>query len=96
MTFEELEHILVIGINGANKMDKNIKEIIIEYLKKNNVDGLCNSTVECGCGIDNLFLCESSFGNCVPAKYRECENCILDKRCKQQKTLKLNFCYFPL
>lgn len=44
----------------------NCKEIIIEKLKALGADGLCGD--DCGCGIDNLFPCDSCCLDCVPAK----------------------------
>lgn len=54
----------------------NVKEIIIEHLKKINADGLC--TENCGCGIDDLFPCREDFSNCIPAKLGKCS----DEKCE--------------
>lgn len=35
----------------------NLQEIIKKYLEDNGFDGLCGD--ECGCSIDELFVCES-------------------------------------
>lgn len=51
-----------------------VKEIVIEYLKENGYDGLCNNS--CGCGIDDLFPC--SFENtdiCETAYKVACKGC---------------------
>lgn len=52
-----------------------IKEIILDYLKKNNYDGLCNPDVECGCGIDDFMPCDNIDINCQPAYKKLCKNC---------------------
>lgn len=49
----------------------NCKDIIIAKLKELGADGLCCE--ECGCGLDDLFLCDSSFEDCVPAIYKDNE-----------------------
>ena len=43
------------------------KEIIYNYLKDNGYDGLCDDSMECGCGLDELMLCEIFDINCTPA-----------------------------
>lgn len=57
----------------------NCGEIIKKYLIDNGFDGLACTEVDCGCDIDNLFLCEEHPYNCVPAikvttKCEDCEN----------------------
>lgn len=44
----------------------NVRDIVIEYLKKHGYDGLTNDE-ECGCGIDDLFPCEACPDRCEPA-----------------------------
>lgn len=57
-----------------------VREIVKDYLKNNNYDGLCCiegfGAVPCGCGVDDLFPCVSladgwgdNIPNCQPAKY---------------------------
>lgn len=46
----------------------NVKKIIIAKLRELGADGLCCE--DCGCPIDDLFLCESCCEDCVPAKKR--------------------------
>lgn len=36
-----------------------LREIVEKYLKDNGHSGLVNTYIECGCGIGDLFLCES-------------------------------------
>lgn len=43
-----------------------VKEIIKEYLLKNNYDGLCSDR-QCYCDIKNLISCEVSIEFCQPA-----------------------------
>jgi hypothetical protein len=53
-----------------------VDEIIVDYLKTNGFDGLCN--VECGCPIDDLHPCGEINSDCVPAYKHErakCEGC---------------------
>lgn len=35
----------------------NIKEITIDWLKKNGYTGLCSPELECGCPLEDLMLC---------------------------------------
>lgn len=53
----------------------NIKEIVIENVKKSNADGLCNTEYACGCPTSNLFICCSVEGECEPAKVYTCAKC---------------------
>lgn len=41
----------------SEEMDKTVKEIIEEYLKKNGYDGLYNADGNCGCCLDDLCPC---------------------------------------
>ena len=57
-----------------------VKEIIINYLKKNGYDGLCGDS--CGCGLNDFQPCDEDFGNCEPAYYHphpDCSKC--DVKC---------------
>lgn len=40
-----------------------VKEIVIEYLKKNGYSGLCGDY--CGCEIDDLAPCDNNMCDCV-------------------------------
>lgn len=44
-----------------------VADLVLNYLKKNNFDGLVNPDDECGCGIDNLAPCDSNCMGCEPA-----------------------------
>ena len=39
----------------------NIREIIKQYLEQNGYDGLCDESGECGCYVEDLFICHGSF-----------------------------------
>ena len=49
-------------------MSLNVKQILVEYLKSNGYDGLCNWG--CGCGIDNLNYDNCISSNCKAAVKR--------------------------
>ena len=40
----------------------NCKQIVIDYLKANRFDGLCNPEIPCGCLIDDLAPCGFGMG----------------------------------
>jgi hypothetical protein len=44
----------------------NVAEILRKYLENNNFDGLCNSDLECGCELDDLFPCDENAQDCKP------------------------------
>jgi len=48
----------------------NAKDIIIDWLKEHDFDGLCLPQEECGCEIDDLFLCDGNPYECQPGKKR--------------------------
>ncbi|MCP3680307.1 MAG: hypothetical protein GY782_08680 [Gammaproteobacteria bacterium] len=51
----------------------NVKEIIIDYLKKNGYDGMVNEFEECGCELTDLYPCEVIHVNeCEPGYKKEC------------------------
>lgn len=45
----------------------DVKDIVIKYLKKNNYHGLCEPSLECGCGIDDFAPCGGMKMECKPA-----------------------------
>ena len=56
----------------------SVREMIAQSLRQQGYDGLYNEDGECGCGIDNLMLCENSIaglGDCRPAFERTCPCC---------------------
>lgn len=54
-----------------------IKEIIRNYLKEHGYDGLVLVDCECGCPIDDLFVCENPHADCEPACLRHCCDCAI-------------------
>ena len=49
----------------------SVKDMVEEYLKKNNYDGLWNT--DCGCFIKDLMPCNSYSGDCKPGHERKVE-----------------------
>jgi hypothetical protein len=52
---------------------KTVRDIIIDYLKSNECDGLCHPDFHCGCGIEDILnddCCYDYFylWYCIPAK----------------------------
>jgi hypothetical protein len=43
-----------------------VRDIVIEYLQKNNYEGIYNEEIECGCFIDDLVPCGGSCCECSP------------------------------
>ena len=58
----------------------NAKEILVNYLKENEFEGLVDPG-ECGCGIDDLAPCGGCFLDCQPAKSRKCDPANCDSPC---------------
>lgn len=52
-----------------------VKEIILDFLNKNNYDGLFNPDINCGCGIDDFIPCDITIDECQPAYKKKCEKC---------------------
>lgn len=55
-------------------VNMNVGDIIKDYLISIGADGLCNPDLECGCSINELFLCDSCFDQCETAKKTICED----------------------
>ena len=69
-----------------------VKEIIINYLKKNGYDGLCGDS--CGCGLNDFQPCDEDFGNCEPAYFHpnpDCSKC--DVLCDAYDGDQVTVCY---
>ena len=49
-----------------------VLDIVVEYLQKNNYDGLVNSNYECGCVIDDIAPCGEINGDCVSGYKQMC------------------------
>lgn len=50
-----------------------IREIIEQYLKDNNYDGLAGD--DCGCKISDLMCCDNPTPNCQPGYTITCKDC---------------------
>lgn len=54
----------------------DVRGIIINFLKANGYDGLVNLEAECGCGLDELNLCDGPCVDCEPAyRWATCDGC---------------------
>jgi len=54
----------------------NVKEIVMEYLAREGFDGLCNTDLECGCGLlDDFAPCEEMGHDCQPSYMCNCGSC---------------------
>lgn len=62
------------NLTTENKPE-TIRDVVVEYLKKNGYDGLCG--VSCGCGIDDPFPCGEIRPGCSPGYKRthKCGDC---------------------
>jgi len=71
-----------------------VKEIVKEYLEKNNYDGLTNTDIYCGCGLDDFMPCSNeNICKCKPAYIKLCNNCEKDKNCILQNEINTNYCF---
>lgn len=53
-----------------------IRKILTRAIKKAGGDGLCNPRAGCGCGLQDLFICEGPcLDGCVIAKKKHCRDC---------------------
>jgi len=48
----------------------NAKDIIVDWLKEHDFDGLCFPEYDCGCFINGLIPCDSNPCFCEPGKKR--------------------------
>lgn len=52
-----------------------VRNIVVDYLIKNGYEGLVEPDGECGCGLDDLFTCDSeNIEGCQPGYKIPC-NC---------------------
>lgn len=52
-----------------------IREMALEWLKANKMDGLLNEG-ECGCKLDDLIPCDlECTADCEAVKFKDCEEC---------------------
>ena len=42
-------------------------DIVREYLEQNGFDGLCHAETECGCHLQDFFICGENLAECEPA-----------------------------
>ena len=75
---------------------KTVREMVAEYLKKIGADGLCDPKKECGCGIDELFVCGEDPASCVPAVFVRCRDCLHVPNCVYAYANVNEGCYQPL
>lgn len=52
-----------------------VKEILTKWLSNNGYSGLCHPESECGCGLEDLIVCEMACDECVPARHVACPDC---------------------
>ena len=63
---------------------KTVKDILAEYLVKNDYDGLCADGADCGCLLSDLMPCQGEgIEHCQPAwrvdcDGKDCDNDICD------------------
>ncbi len=55
---------------GIPKPNTEVSDIVRDWLKLNNFDGLCHGESECGCHFDDFLICQGdggAFPQCRPA-----------------------------
>lgn len=78
-------------------MTNTLREMIVAQLKQLGADGLANPCEDCGCGIEELGLCECpNLNDCVAAKWRACFECEWNGACELQDYGISTGCYFPI
>ena len=79
-------------------MTNILREMIVTQLKQLGADGLANPCEDCGCGIEELGLCECpNLNDCVAAKWRACFECERNGTCDLQSEYEISTgCYFPI
>lgn len=50
----------------ADEQRITVKEIIAQYLKDHDLDGLISDSDECVCVLEDLMECGDNCGDCVP------------------------------
>ena len=75
-------------------MKITVKQILIDYLKSHDCDGLAGDS--CGCGIDDFAACESCSMDCQPAKkiVVHCDDCTT--LCDAAGVGNDGYCYKPV
>lgn len=59
-------------------MKMTVRDIVKEYIITHGGDGLCDT--DCGCGIDDLFPCDSNPAECIVAKKIKVTQEMIDKK----------------
>ena len=54
----------------------NVIDIVSEYLKLNEYDGLVQKEGECGCELDDLHPCDDDMSTCKPAYKHMTNGCL--------------------
>ena len=79
-------------------MSNILREMVIAQLKALGADGLVCPCEDCGCGIEELGLCECpNLDDCVAAKWRACFECEHNGDCAMQSEYEIiTGCFFPI
>lgn len=79
-------------------MSNILREMVIAQLKALGADGLVCPCEDCGCGIEELGLCECpNLNDCVAAKWRACFECEHNGNCAMQSRHGIaTGCFFPM
>lgn len=56
------------------KDNPDLQDIVAEWLKANNYDGLCNTDTGCGCSLEDFMPCSEPGINCEAGHIDESEN----------------------
>ena len=73
MPHQELKNEALIGGSELNaglglpRPDTCVDNIVRDWLKLNGFDGLVHEDTECGCHLEDLFICQECFNECRPA-----------------------------
>ena len=59
-----------------------VKQIVTQWLKENDYDGLVNLDQECGCRAIDMCLMECGCENCEPAYWHSCDKCESQSDCE--------------
>ncbi len=71
----------------------NVKEIVQEWIRGEDKDGLWNPEIPCGCGLDDLAPCGDIKAECEAALASKCKNCGNEwYYCKKQIILTCDMC----
>jgi len=61
---------------------KTVKDMVLKWLEDSEYDGLCNETIECGCGKDDLMPCDSVLPDCQAAYRWDRDKCKAFSSCE--------------